>query len=427
MNIELALFWLFVFAGVFNLAHIGFYLAGANLYDIFAFKRNAKKQASNKKLPLISIVFATYNAEKVVVRTLESLAKLKYPRYEVIVVDNGSADNTRRLVRDFIQSHPKMSLRLVAKRVNVGKALAINYGSKNYAKGDFVMMLDDDSILHPQALRNVVKYFDDPAVAGVAANVRIIEEPSVLSVLQMLEHMISYRSKKAFTVTNCELIVGGVASTYRHSLLKKIGYYDTGTMTEDIGLSMKVAALGNKQHKLVYAADVVAATEGVDSFKGLLRQRFRWKYGSLQNIIRHKNLLGSLDKRYTRMLTHYRMPMAFVGEIMLLLEPLLLAYMLYLSYSLQSVGFIVGSYILITIYLLLNLMPDEHSTNNERARLFFYAPFAYFIFYIMNVVQVYAMIKCLFKGNSLIKQTPHSGTWSPPTRRGAVSMDFNKS
>jgi len=426
MSFELILFWLFVIAGLFNLAHIGFYLAGANLYDIKAFKLKAKNQKTRKKLPLISIVFATFNAEKVIARTLESLTKLKYPNYEVIVVDNGSADSTRKLIRSFIKEHPKFSLRLIGKKQNVGKALAINYGAKNYAKGEFVMTLDDDSVLHPNALRNVVRYFDDPNVAGVAANVRIIEEPSVLSILQMLEHLISYRSKKTFTVTNCELIVGGVASTYRHNLLKKIGYYDTGTMTEDIGLSMKITALGNKQHKLVYAADVVAATEGVDTFKGLLKQRFRWKYGCLQNIIRYKNMLGNSDKKYSRMLTHYRMPMAFIGEVMLLLEPLLIGYMLYLSYSLQSVELIIGSYALITAYLLLNVMPDEHTTLKQRLRLALYAPFAYFIFYIMNLVQISAAINCLLKGKSLINQTPHSGTWRSPDRRGNTAMVFNK-
>jgi cellulose synthase/poly-beta-1,6-N-acetylglucosamine synthase-like glycosyltransferase len=189
---------------------------------------------------------------------------------------------------------------------------------------------------------------------------------------------------------------------------------------------MKVAALGNKAHRLVYAADVVAATEGVDTFKGLLRQRFRWKYGSLQNLIRYKSLLGNLDKKYSRMLTLYRMPMAFFGEVMLLLEPLLLGYMLYVSYSLQSVGFIVGSYMLITTYLLLNVMPDEHTSFRQRIKLFLYSPFAYFIFYIMNVIQVSASVRCLFNGKALVKQTPHSGTWRTPDRRGTASMMFNK-
>lgn len=106
MTAELILFWLFIMIGAFNMLHIGFYLTGANIYDILQFKRAAQKQRRHQKLPLISIIFATYNAEKVVIRTLDSLAKLKYPNYEVIVVDNGSADNTKQLVRKFIASHP---------------------------------------------------------------------------------------------------------------------------------------------------------------------------------------------------------------------------------------------------------------------------------------------------------------------------------
>lgn len=426
MNFELLLFWAFVVTGLVNMLHIGFYLTGANIYDMQQFKRKARQKRNHQKLPLISIVFATYNAEKIAHRTLDSLAKLKYPNYEVIVVDNGSPDKTRKVIRDFIKTHPKVSIRLVSKRLNVGKGAAINYGVKNYAKGEFIMMLDDDSVLHPMALRNVVRYFDDPKVVGVAANVRMIQEPTVLSVLQTLEHLISYRSKKAFTVTNCELIVGGVASTYRHTTLKEVGYYDLGTMTEDITLSMKIAALGNKDYRLVYASDVVAATEAVDSFKALARQRFRWKYGSLQSLVRNISILGSTSNKYTRMLTHYRMPMAIIGEVLLLVEPILLCYLLYVSIMMQSVGFILGSYGLITLYLLLNIMPDEHMSIKQKLRMTLYAPFAYFIFYIMNVVQVTAAVRSLLRGKALIKQTHDNGTWKRATARGSASAAFNK-
>lgn len=197
-------------------------------------------------------------------------------------------------------------------------------------------------------------------------------------------------------------------------------------MTEDIGLSMKIAALGNKAHRLVYAADVVAATEGVDTFKGLLRQRFRWKYGSLQNLIRHRHMIGSLDSKYSRMLTWYRMPVAVIGEVLLLLEPVILGYLLYISYLTQSVGFIAGSYMLITVYVLFNVMPDEHSSLKRKLQLALYAPITYFIFYIMNVVQVYAAVKCLAKGRDLISQRSHSGTWVSPDRRGTASISFTK-
>lgn len=422
MKLMAVIFWISMATGIINLLHYGFYLANANLYDIWQFKRKQQiaKKRSNKKLPLVSIVMSAHNEEKVIERTLDSLMKVKYPRLQIIIMDDASTDGTSRIINQYIASHPKADITIRYKTKNVGKGAALNSAIGRYAKGELIMTLDADSILHPDAVRNAVRYFDDPSVVGVAANVRIIEEPSVLSVLQMLEHMIGYRSKKAYSLTNSECIVGGVASTYRASTLREVGYYDAGTMTEDIGLSMKIASRGNKNHRLVYAADVVAMTEGVDTFKALVKQRFRWKYGMLQNLVKYAYLIGKTDKKYSRMLTWYRLPMAFISEIMLMLEPVLLGYVLYLSYLMQSPASIIASYVLITGYILLNLLPDEHSSRKRRLRLALYAPLAYFIFYIMNLVQFIAIVRCLFKSPQLIRKQAVAGTWHSPARRGTA-------
>src|SRR5206468_1640829 len=138
------------------------------------------------------------------------------------------------------------------------------------------MTLDADSALDKYAIANAVEYFRDKRVVGVAANVKIMQQHSVLGMLQKFEHMIGYRSKKFYTLTNSEFILGGVASTYRYETLKRVGFYDTDTATEDIGLSLKIVSEGNKKQRIVYAANVVASTEGVQSYKALFRQRYRW-------------------------------------------------------------------------------------------------------------------------------------------------------
>lgn len=418
------MFWVFMGASIINTLHIGFYLVSANLYDIQQFKRKSLMRRSNKKLPKVSIVISAHNEEKVIERTLKSLQKVKYPHLQVVIMDDASVDRTANIVLKFATEHPKFDLIIRHKKNNVGKGRALNAAIQRYAKGDLIMTLDADCILHPMAVRNAVRYFDDPNVAGVAANVRIIHEPGVLSLLQVLEHMIGYRSKKAYSITNSECIIGGVASTYRREVLEEVGYYDTDTLTEDIGLSMKVASLGNRKHRLVYAADVVAATEGVDSFKGLLKQRYRWKYGNLQNLIKYSYIIGKTGKKYSRMLTWYRLPMAYLGELLLLLEPLILGYVLYLSYLMHNPGSILGSYALITLYILFNLLPDEHSDNKQRLKLALYAPIAYFIFYIMNVVQLSAAIRCLWRAPQLVMRKKVDGTWKSPDRRGAAVATF---
>src|SRR5205823_3229472 len=130
----------------------------------------------------------------------------------------------------------------------------------------------------------------------------------------------------------------------------------------DIGLSLKlVAASGNREARIVYAADVVAMTEGVQTFKQLLRQRYRWKMGCLQNLFKHRQLILNRDTtKYNRLLTMYRLPMALVSEAMLILQPLLLVYIVYLSLHMHTLNILIGGYLTVTLYVLWTVWPDEH-------------------------------------------------------------------
>src|SRR5665811_401341 len=129
-----------------------------------------------------------------------------------------------------------------------------------------------------------------------------------------------------------------------------------------------------------------AMTEGVQTFKGLLRQRYRWKLGSLQNLIKYRGLVANRDKRYSRGLTFYRLPMAFFGELMLLLEPLAIGYVVYVCYLLFNPSMLIGAYMTITLYLLLNIWPDEHMSAAKKLKMSLYTPMMYFVFFLMNIV-----------------------------------------
>lgn len=421
MQINYLLFYMFLAVGVFNIIHFGLYLTGANIYDIWQFRRQRHlPKRYHCRRPLVSVIIPAHNEEKAIERCLESVRRSSYRKIEVIVHDDISTDNTARLVRAYQNKHPKFQLRLVQRRHHVGKAGGINYCAKRYAKGELIMTLDADSILRRDAIKNVVSYFKDPKIVGVAANVMIIEEPTILGILQKFEHMIGYRSKKFYTVTNSEFIVGGVASTYRHEVLKQVKFYDTDTQTEDIGLSMKIVALGNKTHKIVYASDVVAMTEGVQTFKSLLRQRYRWKMGSLQNLLKYRHLFGNRGTIYSKLLTFYRVPVAFFSEILLILEPLIWTYIIYLSILIHSPTLFVGAYMTITIYVLWTLWPDEHMSLIQKARLSFYAPLLYFMFYIMSFVQIISVFRCIFNINHVARRTIEGGKWTSPERRGVT-------
>jgi biofilm PGA synthesis N-glycosyltransferase PgaC len=414
---DYALYILFVVVSLINTVHLGLYIGGANLYDLRRFK-GAAGQKKRGLRPLVSVVVPAHNEELVIERCLDSIRKSSHRKLEVIVHNDRSTDKTRKIVEAYKKAHPSFSLRLVNRRKQVGKAGGVNYCIKQHARGELIMTLDADCVLHKDAVKHAVAYFDDPIVVGVAANVRLIEKPTILGILQQFEHLIGYRSKKFYTVANCEFIVGGVASTYRRRTLKEAGYYDTDTMTEDIGLSMKIVALGNRTRKIVYGVDVVAMTEGAHSYKALFKQRYRWKMGCLQNLVRHTALVGRRTPEHTRSLTWYRLPMAFLSEAILFAQPFILGYVFYLSFQYHTLMLFIGAYLTITGYVLLTIWPDEHSTLKGKLTMSAYAPLLYFTFYIMDTIQVISIARCLINPRQVLRRTANQGTWVSPERAG---------
>lgn len=416
--IENILFWIFAAVSILYVVHLGLYLIGANLYDIWQYRR-LHHGGRPKNHPLVSVLIPAHNEEKVLLRCLDSIRGSSYKNLQIIVVDDASTDRTLSIARQYRRKHRYLTMTVVHMSKNVGKGEALNRALQRFVKGELVMTLDADSLIAPDSIIKAVSYFDDPRIAGVAANVRVIEEPNVLGVLQTLEHMIGYRSKKLYSVTNCEFIVGGVASTYRMSVLREAGFYDTDTLTEDIGLSTKViSSTGNRLRRVVYAADVLAFTEGVASYRALLKQRYRWKFGAIQNLIKYRRLIGLCDKHFSYSLTLYRLPVAIISEVFLLLAPVVWGYVAYVSITAQDPRLIVGAYFTMTAYILMTLWFDEHTSFWSRLRMSIYAPMMYFIFYIMDFVQLLAVLNCTWRIRSLLKQKNTGSVWVSPQRVG---------
>lgn len=414
-------FYIFVIIGSINFLHLGLYIIGGDIYDIREFRRRKLESKAKKirlKRPLVSVIVPAHNEELVIARCLDSIRRSSYRKVEVIVHNDKSSDGTAIILAAYKKKYKNFKLRAINRRKNVGKGAGVNFAIKRYAKGDLIMTLDADCVLHQDALKNAVKYFRDPRIIGVAANVRIMDDTTILGLLQKFEHLIGYRSKKFYTMTNSEFIVGGVASTYRIETMREANFYDTDTQTEDIGLSMKIIAMGNRHQRIVYAADVLAMTEGVQTFKALLKQRYRWKLGMLQNLMKHLHLFGNTSKKYSKALTLYRVPMAFVGELILMMQPFLLVYLVYLSVHYRTSMLFIGAYFTITLYVLWTVWPDEHSKFKRKLSLSFYAPIMYFIFYIMDLVQVIAIFRVLSSPRKVMHRRKGGGRWVSPERAG---------
>ncbi|MBA3723376.1 MAG: glycosyltransferase [Candidatus Levybacteria bacterium] len=396
MEIQL-LTYLIVFSGVVNLLRMSLFLIGSDIYNIMAAKHK-KTTIPATALPSFSVVIPARNEEGTVVRAIESVLSSNYPkdRIQIIVVDDGSTDNTGTNVQNYIASQKDTVITLVQQK-NAGKAHALNNGIKNHAKGDLVMCLDADSFIKKDALQKAAKHFTDPKVVAMSSNVKIIERPGLLNFIQRYEYLVCYQMKRAESLLNCEYIIGGIGSVFRRTTLEQINYYDTNTVTEDIDITMKVINLGNKENKVTYGSDVVTYTESVMNIPDLIKQRYRWKWGRCQTFFKNRSMFFSRDMKFTKSLTMFYLPLAILGDIMYFLEPLLLTYIITISIVYQDPSALINAWIVISSYMILNILAEDTYSQKEKAKYILGAPFMYGLLYILSFVEYIALIKSLSK------------------------------
>lgn len=234
--------------------------------------------------PPVTIIVPAYNEGKVIEASVRSLLRLDYPAYEVLVVDDGSTDDTRERVAPLEGRHGDVTVRLVSK-TNGGKASALNTGIA-LARHEFVLCMDGDSKLEPQVLRVSMPHFEKPHVAAVAGNVKVINRNSALSRFQALEYVqglnMARRAQGFVRVVN---IIPGPIGVFRRSVLHEVGGYDRDTFAEDADLTLKLLSSG---YHIVYEDRAIAWTEAPETVLNLIKQRYRWTRGILQAVRKRK-------------------------------------------------------------------------------------------------------------------------------------------
>ncbi len=256
----------------------------------FAYLQHAERNVLGgdepRELPPISILVPAYNEAEVIEGALASLARLDYPLFEVVVVDDGSRDDTLRVATSWEGRHGNADFRVVTKR-NGGKATALNTGIA-VSRYPFLFCMDADSRLEPWALRRAVRQFEDPSVGAVAGNVKVENRRSVITSLQALEYIeglnMPRRAQGFIAAVN---IVPGPVGLFRREALEEVGAYDTDTFAEDADLTLKLVASG---WKVVYEDTAVAWTQAPDRWIDLVQQRYRWTRGILQSLKKRKGL-----------------------------------------------------------------------------------------------------------------------------------------
>ena len=240
-----------------------------------------------RHLPPITILVPAYNEGAVIQGSIRSLLELDYPRYEILVLDDGSSDDTYVKASAYAGEHGRAVVRVITKP-NGGKARALNTGIAQ-ATSDFILCMDGDSALHPATLRRAIRHFEDPAIGAVAGSVKVVNRTNLLSSLQALEYIEGLNMVRAaqgfFRLVN---IIPGPIGIFRKSALEKVGGYDHDTFAEDCDLTLKLLLEG---WQIQYEPGSIAYTEAPEKMLDLLKQRYRWTRGILQAISKHKRRL----------------------------------------------------------------------------------------------------------------------------------------
>jgi biofilm PGA synthesis N-glycosyltransferase PgaC len=228
--------------------------------------------------------------------------------------------------------------------------------------------------------------------------------------------------KKTETVADIQYIVGGIGSMFRTKVVRKLGWYDTNTITEDIDLSMKILNHYKGKYRIGYNPEVVTYTESVHDIKGLIRQRNRWKYGRYQAFLKHRDLFWSKKKGDNKLLSWIYLPYALVSEVLYFIEPLVLFLIAYLLVRYGDASIIAGSFLIFTFYTTMNVTgATKGYSMAERLRFIAAAPVAYIGMYVLSIVEYGATIHG-FKNLRKIFRNHKSGKgasdWEHVARKG---------
>lgn len=280
----------FLFEWLLRLAFliaIGLGLARVVINTPLALLHNRRKFVADPAFaPTVSVLIAAYNEEKVIARTLRSILASEYPVSEVIVVDDGSQDETfLEIVTQFAGDHRVIALR----QENGGKASALNH-ALSQARGEIVVCIDADTQLRYDAIPLLVRHFKDRQIAAVAGNVKVGNRINLLTKWQSVEYITSQNlDRRAYAMLNGISVCPGAIGAWRKTAVVEAGGYLTDTLAEDMDLTWRLRRAG---WKVETESGAVAYTEAPDTFRGFFKQRFRWAYGTLQCLWKHRRSVG---------------------------------------------------------------------------------------------------------------------------------------
>ncbi len=271
--------------------------------------------------PPVAVIVPAYNEAVGIERAVRSLLAADYPDLRVIVVDDGSTDATAAIVEEMREERVR-----VIRRANGGKAAALTTGVL-HTDAEVVVMVDGDTVFEADTIDRLVQPLADPRVGAVAGNTKVGNRRGLLGRWQHIEYVMGFNlDRRMYEMLQCTPTVPGAIGAFRRSTILEVGGVSSQTLAEDTDLTLAIGRLG---HRVVYAEDARAWTEAPSTLSGLWRQRYRWSFGTMQAVWKHKGAVAGRrpgDRRIGLRALPY---MVFFQILLPLIAPLIDLFALY--------------------------------------------------------------------------------------------------
>lgn len=397
------------------------------------------EQKPLSRYPSLSIIVPAYNEEKCIAGTIETLLETYYPDKEIIVVDDGSTDNTYGIASPYTSRGVK-----VIHRPNGGKAAALNHGLQ-FAKGEIIVCVDADSMVARTALVELSRRFEDPTVVAVAGNVKVLNRNKLLAMCQALEYVFDINiSRRGLDVFGAVIVVPGCLGAFRAEAVRASGGWDVETIVEDFDTTIKVfkggafdisnplapinlqepdfqaAAKGMKMGKVVQASSAaVVYTEAPEILSDLWKQRLRWYRGNFQALLKHRDAFVNprFGALYTLGFPYVIISMIFIPISMLVV--LVTAILAILAGDVVPILMIFGAFTLLQFVVsLLAIQLDD-----EDLKLSLYSPFFVIGYkHFLDIVKMKAIFDVLTRRKMVWGKLQRIGLYRKEVaRRGPVA------
>ncbi|MBT2187089.1 polysaccharide deacetylase family protein [Sphingobium nicotianae] len=296
-----AIRWLFFFAIALGIAR-ALLLTTLALID----RKASHRAPTNAPQPKVSVIIPAYNEEKVIVDSITRVLASDYPALELIIADDGSKDATSALVARHYGADPRVRLLTL---VNGGKASALNR-ALGHASGEIIIALDADTQFLPDTIAKLVRWFANPRIGAVAGNARVGNKVNLVTRWQAIEYVTAQNvERRALDALKAITVVPGAVGAWRRAALDEVGGYPEDTLAEDQDLTIAIQRLG---WWVEYDVEAIALTEAPETLRALGKQRYRWSFGTLQCLWKHREVL---KKGRPRGLAWFGMPQAWLFQI----------------------------------------------------------------------------------------------------------------